>query len=193
MTVPPQAWPQTDEDALQQQSEALQTVRTELGNVRQTWNSGKAAIFNPSGWFGSASSAAESNVDKHIQALDALDRQLGHAIDFYNQARDATVDAKKEIIARTERAQKKIDGLENEMGIGSTIDNTGKIEELVADTLAENSRTVTTAAGVLGSKFPAPDKPKSNLWSAPFGSASCCQVRRDIATRIPQASTRNIA
>ena len=81
------------EDVLQQHSEELQSIRNGLRGVLDTWRSKKSAIFNHNSWFGGASSAAETKVDAELEKMEALDKRLSEAIEFYNNARQAIIDA----------------------------------------------------------------------------------------------------
>ncbi|WP_319452982.1 MULTISPECIES: hypothetical protein [unclassified Mycobacterium] len=157
MTAPPAAWPQADEDTLQQRSDALKTVRTELTGVIDTWNGKKSAIFNHNGWFGGASTAAEGQVDDRIQKMEALKGRLDSAIQFYDSARQAIIDAKNTIVADTDAAQQEIDKQEESIGIGDSIAQENEIERIVSTTLLRNTKTVSDAAADLDATFPGLD------------------------------------
>ena len=94
---------------------------TELSGVLDAWNGKKSAIFNHNGWFGGASTAAEKKVVERIQKMEALDRQLVSAIEFYDEARRTVIDAKNKIVAETEAAQQEIDRLEESVGLGDSV------------------------------------------------------------------------
>src|SRR6478672_2363202 len=106
MTTPPAAWPLTDEDLLKQQADSLRAVQSQLNGVHLTWSGKKTAIFNRNEWFGGASTAAEGRVGEHLQKMEALDRQIEAAVNFYDDAHKAIYDAKKKIALDTETAQK---------------------------------------------------------------------------------------
>ena len=145
MTQPPAGWPQTDEDLLRRQAEALTTVRTELSGVLDTWRGKKTSIFNPQGWIGGASSAAERRMEERIEKMDGLVTQLTNTIDFYNAAFDKTVAAKNEIVELTDAAQSQIDDLVAASEDDGQ-DRSADIQRVVDETYSKNSHVVTTAA-----------------------------------------------
>ncbi|MDT5391997.1 MAG: hypothetical protein QOE04_5638, partial [Mycobacterium sp.] len=157
MTAPP-AWPQTDEDVLQQRSDELRTALNGLSGVVDTWRGKKSAIFNNNGWFGGAASAAERMVGAEIAKMEELKQRLSHAIAFYDAARQATIDAKNQIVADTNAAQDYIDDLESQMGVGDSVDPSAEIEQKVRETFSSNSAIVRSATDGLDSKLAQPNK-----------------------------------
>ena len=123
-----------------------------------TWNGKKSAIFNHNGWFGGASTAAEGKVGEHIQKMEALDRQIDSAIDFYDDAHKAIYDAKKKIVADTETAQQEINEQEESIELGDSIAHGDRDREDRQYYAAEQLRRPSaTAAATLDSKFPRPE------------------------------------
>jgi hypothetical protein len=169
MTAPPDAWPQTDEDVLQRRSEALQTIRTELTGVIDTWNGKKSTIFNHNGWFGGASTAAEGKVNERIQKMETLKSRLDSAIEFYDEARRTVIDAKNKIVADTDAAQQEIDKQEESIGLGDSIAQENEIERIVSTTFLSNSNTVRSSAAGLGSEFFAPSGGPARAASSGLG------------------------
>ena len=69
--------------------------------------------------------------------MEALDRRLVNAIEFYDEARRTVIDAKNKIVADTDAAQQEIDRLEESMDSGTPSTQEMEIEKLVSTTLLE--------------------------------------------------------
>ena len=168
MTRPPSAWPQTDEAVLQQRSDELKSVQRELVEALEVWRSRSRAVFNQQGWYGSASTAAETKVDTHLETMKELGRKLGDAVDFFDDAVKVTTVSKEAIVDIADAAQQEIDALVK-ASEDDGIDRTSQIEGLVEKAFWANSRIVTAAAASLGSPghMPEAERPEGPVGDEP--------------------------
>lgn len=144
MTVPPTAWPESDEDQFSARSELLQQKLAEVQPILDSWRRVETSMFDGSTWFGQASSAAQARTKAHVESMDELQRQLNAAIVFHTNSYFSLVNAKKTIVMIAAQAQGEIDSLDPQ-SFPDTKALEQRIEEIVNAAFRDNEAVVTAA------------------------------------------------
>jgi hypothetical protein len=148
MTTPPDAWPESDEDALQNHATELGSTQTRLRQPLDKWRLTRTQIFDGSTWFGSASKGASAEVDARINAMQSIDDDLSKAITFFHNASTSVLNAKKHIVAVCDQAQQEIDGLADQ-DFKDDSDRQSAVREIVDAAHDLNTVTVSAAADAI--------------------------------------------
>jgi hypothetical protein len=149
MTTPPDAWPESDEDALQNHATDLGSTQTQLRKPLDKWRLTRTQIFDGSTWFGSASKGASAAVDAVINAMQSIDDDLTKAISFFQNASVSVLNVKNHIIAVCDLAQQEIDGLADQE-FKDDSDRQSAIRKIVDAAHEMNTATVAAAAEAIG-------------------------------------------
>jgi hypothetical protein len=149
MTTPPDAWPESDEDALQNHATDLGSTQTQLRIPLDKWRLTRTQIFDGHTWFGSASNGASAAVDARIKAMQSIDDDLTKAVSFFRNASASVLNAKQHIIAICDQAQQEIDGLADQDFVDDS-DRQSAIRAIVDAAHDLNTATVAAAAAAVG-------------------------------------------
>jgi hypothetical protein len=176
MTTPPDAWPETDEDALQNHANDLASTQTQLQKPLDKWRLTRTQIFDGSTWFGRGSKGASAEVDARIKAMQSIDDDLSKAITFFHNASTSVLKAKQHIIAICDQAQQEIDGLDDQ-DFKDDSDRQSAIREIVDAAHDLNTATVASAAEAIAALKdykppPLPDRIGASPSEEPLGVRS---------------------
>ena len=109
LTVPP-AWPEVDEDTLQQRADAFDSASKTVGAQLDSAKQERAQIFGGAGiWSGEGASVACTSLDKRITNIESVREQLDAAATLFNNSVTAVINAKNQIISNVELATKILD------------------------------------------------------------------------------------
>lgn len=163
MTTPPQAWPEADEDMHGQRAGELLKTGLQLDKSVGSWLRAQTSIFDGNTWFGHASDAGKSKVDNATRLMQSTGELLASAIKFHRGISESITNAKQNIIAICDAAQKVIDSLLSR-SLSSKEDQQKRVDAIkaiVAHALLANSAVVSAAGTAISAGLPyllAPDK-----------------------------------
>lgn len=147
MTVPPEAWPEADEDSHGNRAGELFKIGLKVDKAAGTWLRTQTSIFDGSTWFGRASDAGKAKVHKASDDMHAVGMTIVAAIKFHRNAYESIKNCKMHIVQVCDAAQKVIDQLLS-MSLSSKEDQQKRIDairDIVDKALHANSAAVSAA------------------------------------------------
>ena len=111
MSVPPEAWPEADEDDYTTRSGRFSAALGELVTRLDIWSRTQTAIFDGHTWSGGAANAADDKVTSQVKQMQLVEDELRKGIRFYVNVATSIANAKLDITSVCIQAQNAINDL----------------------------------------------------------------------------------
>lgn len=148
MTVPPSAWPMTDEDALSAHADQLSDLKNEIDDRLSSWHRIATSLFDGNTWFGAGASAAQARVQSAIRDLQSVSDALAAGQAFLLRAYQSVSGAKNQIVLLSDHAQGLIDSVASDESVEDSARET-LIQQIVDIAFRANCAIVVDAASAL--------------------------------------------
>ena len=159
MTPPPQAWPDTDEDAHSSRAAELLGTALRVRTAAADWDRVHSSIFDGHAWLGRAADAGLRKTKGASEGMRAVEELISDSVRFHRNAYESITNAKERILATCDAAQTVIDQLTS-LSLPNQDDQRERdkaIKAIVAEALRANTATVSAAAAAIttGQVYPA--------------------------------------
>jgi hypothetical protein len=153
----PPAWPEANEDALEALSQTFKNAASTVRAQAESAQREQTMMFDGAApWSGGAAGAAHGVLGQRIADLQNLATKLQAAGDLLHDCSEAVGDAKKQISANVENANKDIGAVSGDKDVKDD-DKKRYIQKKIQDTKNANISLIQAEAGFVSGKHPKPD------------------------------------